>query len=122
MVRFSDMLGGNGDPERSRPIAAPDPALSDEIPDAEVEPERDEPETDPAAEGDVTLAPQSPEDVLDRLPQYATSARASDPDAAPDEAPVPPPDSRDGAAEELAAAGDDLLPHAKADPRKRRRK
>jgi hypothetical protein len=130
MVRFSDMLGGNGEPERSRPVSAADPALADEIPEPEAEPEPDEPGTEPesgtgpepARVADETFAVQTPEEVLDRLTQYATSARASDPDAAPElTAPVPPSDSSEGA-DELAAAGDDLLPHAKADSRKRRRK
>ena len=33
MVRFSDMLGGNGDPERARPATAPDPVPTDAIPE-----------------------------------------------------------------------------------------
>jgi len=129
MVRFSDMLGGNGDQERPRRIVAPEPAWSDDIPEPQPEPEGDEPGTDipsetvaPGDEADV--ARQSPEDVLDRLTQYATSARASDADPAPEGTPpeVPTADHSQGVPDELAAVGDDLLPHAKADTRKRRRK
>jgi hypothetical protein len=116
MVRFSDMLGGNADPERGRPATAPDPVPTDAIPEpepqAEPEPEPDaEPEPEPTTvEGPPSL--QTPEAVLDRLTQYATSARAAE----------PAPESTDDGPVEITPAGDDLLPHGKADSRKRRRK
>jgi hypothetical protein len=119
MVRFSDMLGGNGDAEGARPATAPDPVPTDEIPEPEPEIEP-EPEPEPAAVDDAAGL-QTPEAVLDRLTQYATSARAADP--LPEPAPEPtedrPPEDR---STEIAAVGDDLLPHGKAESRKRRRK
>jgi hypothetical protein len=124
MVRFSDMLGGNTDPERGRPATAPDPVPTDAIPEAEPEPEPDaqpehdaqpEPDAEPEPEPTTPEGPpslQTPEAVLDRLTQYATSARAAEPAPEPtDDGPV-----------EINPAGDDLLPHGKADSRKRRRK
>jgi hypothetical protein len=140
MVRFSDMLGGNGDPEGPRPIAATD-ARPEEIPEPadEAEPDAEsgtdiesrtdiesgtdiDSGTDRGGEVGVVSALQSPEDVLDRLTQYASSARASD--SATDSEPPAEPTSEppDRASDELAAVGDDLLPHPKADTRKRRRK
>jgi hypothetical protein len=110
MVRFSDMLGGNGDPERARPATAPDPVPTDAIPEPEPEPEPDAEPEPTTVEGSPSL--QTPEAVLDRLTQYATSARASE----------PAPESTDDAPVEITPIGDDLLPHGKADTRKRRRK
>jgi len=116
MVRFSDMLSGNGDPEHARPVTtAADPVPSDELaePDSDAEPGT---ELRTAADTDRASAPQSPEDVLDRLTQYATSARGSEPEP-PEEVPAssqPPGEHPD----ELTPVGDDLLPHAS----KRRRK
>jgi hypothetical protein len=122
MVRFSDMLGGNGDPEHARPVTtAADPASSDELldPDSEAEPGA---EPAPAADTDGASAAQSPEDVLDRLTQYATSARGSDAESLP-EPPEEGPTSEPGEhPDELTPVGDDLLPHPKAETRKRRRK
>ena len=110
MVRFSDMLGGNGDPERARPATAPDPVPTDAIPEPEPEPDA-EPEPEPTTvEGSPSL--QTPEAVLDRLTQYATSARASGAGARVNRRRA----GRD------PPAGDDLLPRGKADSRKRRRK
>jgi hypothetical protein len=112
MVRFSDMLGGNGDPDRARPATAPDPVPTDAIPEPEPEPE---PEVEAAPEPEPVEDPpslQTPEAVLDRLTQYATSARASE----------PAPEPTEHRAVEIAPAGDDLLPRGKADKSKRRRK
>jgi hypothetical protein len=111
MVRFSDMLGGNSDGERARaatvPVTAPidDDAASDE-PD---EPDDSTSAAQPATSTAPDLAPDAPlesaAEVLDRLTQYATSARS--PDAAPSPPGAPPP-----------PVGDDLLPRQK--PRRRR--
>ncbi|MGO9872433.1 MAG: hypothetical protein ACLPVY_01430 [Acidimicrobiia bacterium] len=117
MVRFSDMLSGNGDPEQTRPVTtAADPAPADEPlePDSEAEPE--------TADADLASASQSPEDVLDRLTQYATSARGSDPASEPQPAEEDPTSQPGEDPDELTPVGDDLLPHAKGETRKRRRK
>ena len=111
MVRFSDMLSGNGDSQEASAPASP-PRPDDESPAPVAETER-EPEDESAVPDDTSPA-QSPEDVLDRLTQYASSARAPD---APE--PDPPADETD---EPLTSVGDDLLPHPKGDKSKRRRK
>jgi hypothetical protein len=111
MVRFSDMLGGSEDAERPRATTISDPVPVDDIPVPE-----------PDAEDDVASANESPQEVLDRLTQYATSTRSSD------DAPEPPPPEAiasappDDAPAPLTPVGDDLLPHTKADKGKRRRK
>jgi hypothetical protein len=104
MVRFSDMLGGGGEPDDAHATTSPYAALSDDDPD-------DEPEAEPEADSDSERAPEppfeSPEDVLHRLTQYATSARAAEQEAPPDE------DAGDeGAGDDdaLPPVGDDLLP------------
>ncbi len=121
MVRFSDMLSGNPDREHARPVTtAGDPDPADEL----VEPDSEaEPGTELGTAADRASAPQSPEDVLDRLTQYATSARGSDAASEP-EPPAQGPTSQPpgGHPDELTPVGDDLLPHAKAETRKRRRK
>ena len=154
MVRFSDMLGGTGDAdEPSAP--KPDRDLATDA-DADEQPDVDA----PPATGTVQFvdqvgapapappvverpapepAPQSPQDVLDRLTQYASSARASERAPAPHAPvadPVPPqppvvaphepeavtrepeaaPPSRSADADEPAR--DDLLPRAKRTLRK----
>ena len=59
--------------------------------------------------------------MLDRLTQYASSARASDPP--PPEATAPEPaDNAEPPAEPLTSAGDDLLPHPKGEKGKHRKK
>jgi hypothetical protein len=149
MVRFSDMLGGTGDAdEPSAPKTDRDLATdADEQPDVDAPPATgtvqfvdqvgaaapaapvvERPASEPAA--------QSPQDVLDRLTQYASSARASERAPAPDADPVPDqpapvaphapeavtrepeaaPPSRPADADE--PAGDDLLPRAKRTLRK----
>jgi hypothetical protein len=102
MVRFSDMLGGNPVPEE-KPETSAGEATVEEIG------EDDAPE---------------PEDVLERLTQYATSTRAADqvppPEAAAEPAsPEPQPAAAGDAASDADVAasftpvGDDLLPRAK---------
>jgi hypothetical protein len=156
MVRFSDMLGGTGDadepsaPKSDRDLATDADADADERPDVDAPPATgtvqfvdqvgapaptapvvERPAPEPAA--------QSPQEVLDRLTQYASSARASERAPAPDAPvadPVPPqppvvaphepeavtrepeaaPPSRSADADE--PAGDDLLPRAKRTLRK----
>ena len=122
MVRFSDMLGGSGEPDDARAANSPYAALSDDR-DADDEPETepetesddaddDEPEAEPAAAADRAPQPtvESPEDVLDRLTQYATSARAAEQVAPPDE------DAPDGGPP--PPVGDDFLPRSKGIERK----
>jgi hypothetical protein len=128
MVRFSDMLGGDGDPEdapaktahRDEPPPAPDDAPD---PDARRVVE-DVPEVDEVPAAEPPAGAPSPQDVLDRLTQYATAARAADHAPAPPE-PAPaapsaapaagrepdPPGDRDPA--DALNAGDDILPRAK---------
>jgi hypothetical protein len=115
VVRFSDMLGSNGDGEEAREPAA---TLDDQLP---VGNELD-PEPPPAANtGD------SPEDVLARLTEYATSARAAERESAPDPAPAEPPAPPPAPAVAAPAppreepAGDDLLPRGRRVFRKPKR-
>src|SRR5580765_2327489 len=116
MVRFSDMLGGSGEPDDARATKSVYAALSDDR-DADDEPDDDEeePEVDPGADEPATEAApaaeraaaptfESPEDVLDRLTQYASSARAAEPVMPPDE------DARGVDAPDEDAPGDDALP------------
>ena len=123
MVRFSDMLGGSGEPDDARATKSVYAALSDdrdaddEPDDDDEEPEHpgaDEPAEDaPAAERAPAPTFESPEDVLDRLTQYASSARAAEPEMPPDE------DATDDATDdELPPVGDDFLPRAKEIERK----
>jgi hypothetical protein len=111
MVRFSDMLGGNGDSQEASAAATPP---RDESP--EPGPVADPEQEVESAEPEATSTAQSPEDVLDRLTHYASTARASDP---PAPEPAVPADETD---EPLTAVGDDLLPHPKGEKSKRRRK
>ena len=146
MVRFSDMLGGSGDADE--PSAETATAAARELsPDGDESADPDAPppkgtvqfvdqvgvRPPPAASiVDVPApppGPQSPQDVLDRLTQFASSARAaeelapaSDPPAA-DPAPPPPPTATSEPAAPPPAAnekpgGDDLLPRARRTLRK----
>lgn len=116
MVRFSDMLGGSGEPDDARAANSPFAALKSDELDAESEPEpeaedeaEDEPEDEPGVE--------TPEDVLNRLTRYASAARATDRElppepvdsdsAGPSETEDVPPD------EPLPPVGDDFLPDPK---------
>jgi hypothetical protein len=115
MVRFSDMLGGNGDPDAT-PATAPAP------PPSLVGLEPDEPEPDDEPEPAGAAAPvESPEEVLDRLTQYASSARTTDTPEPEPEPPIEAPAAAGDAEDDLRPVGDDLLPRPKAETRKRRR-
>jgi len=139
MVRFSDMLGGSGDAEESRASTEmrdlPGPA--EDAPDPDAGPAGDAAQFVDAA--DVSPAPvpaneaqppvaagsQSAQEVLDRLTQYASSARAAEQvappaPAPPEPAPAPPdpPPAPVAASEPEPApreepAGDDILPRAR---------
>lgn len=118
MVRFSDMLGGSGEPEDGRAASSPF---------AELAGDNDEPESEAVTEA-VTEEPEetvadpdfeSPEAVLARLTQYATSARAADHVATVDEPELDDAGDDDTADDEqgpddpLTPMGDDFLPHPK---------
>jgi hypothetical protein len=81
MVRFSDMLGGSGDPDDANAADSPYAALASDAADAELEDEGEAADGDvgtDAAKEPVPIATfETPEAVLDRLTQYATS-RAAD--------------------------------------------
>jgi hypothetical protein len=99
VVRFSDMLGGSDDSEAARAATMPLAETADEIPEPEDEPDPDVPppdEPEPEPEPSVNASPQ---EVLDRLTQYAAEHVA---------APKAP--QTDATLEPVA---DDLLPHAK---------
>ena len=133
MVRFSDMLGGSDDPKEPRAQTAPRdlPPEVDDEPDLDAPPAADDAQlADEAPVAPTAPATQSPQDVLDRLTQYASSARAAERTPEPvepaaDPAPTPPP----VAAHEPEApprapanpdepAGDDILPRPKPSLRK----
>ena len=122
MVRFSDLLGGNGDPEETN-ATAPAPLVTaperqpEPEPAPEADPESPVPTDDPFSALSVPEpaepAIESPQDVLDRLTQYATSARAGDqvPDAGarvPDATAVVP--TAEETAKDFTPVADDLLP------------
>ena len=124
MVRFSDLLGGNDEADESRPATVSAPLVTAPEPQAE-------------ADAELPTPVASPEDVLDRLTQYATSARAGDP--TPDHAAAETPVAETAEPEPVAApaadapatedaipdfkvVGDDLLPRAEARKPSRSRK
>jgi len=128
MVRFSDLLGGNEGADESRPAAVSTPLVTKAEPEAEAE--ADVEPTDSAGadtlaafaiDADPVAPIESPEDVLDRLTQYATSARAGDQvpetpapvaDATADAAAEPAPTAE--TVQEFQPVGDDLLPRSGA--------
>jgi hypothetical protein len=159
MVRFSDMLGGTGDADEPSAPRSDRDLVTDADADADEQPDVDAPPATgtvqfvdqvgapaPAAPSPPVVerpapepAAQSPQDVLDRLTQYASSARASERAPAPDAPvvdPVPPqppvvaPHEPEAVAHEPEAASpsrsadadepasDDLLPRAKRTLRK----
>jgi hypothetical protein len=145
MVRFSDMLGGDGQPDDARAATeARDlpPLVDDAAPDLDAPVDEPSPPA-AAAEAEVEAEPAaadpSPEDVLDRLTQYATATRAAAPPPEPEEEPPAPPAPPTPAAATTATpeplpppepasptaiddTGDDILPRAKRSLRKPRGK
>jgi hypothetical protein len=107
VVRFSDMLGSNDDAEPApAPASAPPLAeIADEIPEPDAEPEPEPVDMDADADADAPepAANASPEEVLDRLTQYAAG-----------HVPVPEaPSAAPPTAPSLDPVGDDLLPRGK---------
>ncbi len=99
MVRFSDMLGGSGEPDDAAAAESPYAALANDAGD----PDADELEAESEDESDSVKEPvpmatfESPEAVLDRLTQYATSARVietAEPEIVEPEPVAPEPSSR----------------------------
>jgi hypothetical protein len=95
MVRFSDMLGGDGEPDDAQSAGTepdlPPPGDADEVPDDAAE-----------------ATELSPRELLDRLTEYASATRGAElqgPDAPVPEANEPEP--------ERDPPGDDILPRAK---------
>jgi hypothetical protein len=128
MVRFSDMLGGDGDPDDARATTAArdlPPLTDDEPPDPDAPPADQAPTAEAGAEP-ASAAP-SPQDVLERLTQYATATRATPPPAEPQSAPRPEPAAPTAPTASPPTGddpGDDLLPRAKRslrNPRGKRR-
>ena len=108
MVRFSDMLGGNDDPEPAPATTVEFDEIADEIPEPEAEPVvEDEPVDEEPLEPEP-LAGASPQEVLDRLTQYAAE-HVPAPEAPPQSPAPEAPRSAPG----LEPVGDDLLPRAK---------
>lgn len=131
MVRFSDMLGGDGEPDDARAATEePDltPLVDDDAPDPEAAPVEDDPAV---VADDVTPEPEvvepSAQEVLDRLTRYAAQTRAAEATARSElsEIATPsepdPPDPPDPPAPAAGAerrpsdddAGDDILPRGK---------
>jgi hypothetical protein len=118
MVRFSDMLGGSGEPDDANAPESVYAALANDAADAE--PEVEEDESDGAADADALKEPvpmatfETPEAVLDRLTQYASSRAADQPapvvEPAPSEPEPPEPEPVAEAHPEVEAEADGLLP------------
>ena len=125
MVRFSDMLGRSGEPDDAAAANSPYAALANDEDDAASDTNL-EAESDSGSDTDAVKEPvpmstfETPEAVLNRLTQYATSARAADhapvepaPPAGDDETapgiePEPEPEP-----EPLSPVGDDFLPNVR---------
>jgi hypothetical protein len=129
MVRFSDMLGGSGEPDDAAAAESPYAALAHDA-DSEGDEELDaddEADADAVHKEPVPMSTfETPEAVLSRLTQYASSARATDRAAAvetPEPEPEPEPDpvseadpeteAEAEAEEALPPVGDDFLPNAR---------
>ena len=118
MVRFSDMLGGSGEPDDANAPESVYAALANDATDAEPEVEDDE--SDGAADADALKEPvpmatfETHEAVLDRLTQYASSRAADQPaplvEPAPPEPEPPEPEPVVEAHPEVEAEADGLLP------------
>jgi hypothetical protein len=122
MVRFSDMLAGSGEPDDANAADSLYAALANDV-DEPLEDDADE--TDAEADADAVKEPvpvatfETPEAVLDRLTQYATSraaeqpaplveSEATEPEPAPTTEPEIEPDAE--ADDALPPVGDDFLP------------
>src|SRR5580765_8232682 len=97
MVRFSDMLGGSGEPDDANAPESVYAALANDANDAtDAEPEVEDDESDGAADADALKEPvpmatfETPEAVLDRLTQYASSRAADQPAPVVEPAPAEP--------------------------------
>jgi hypothetical protein len=125
MVRFSDMLGGDGESDDARPATAArdePPLVADEPPDAPPVDEAASAEIAGETAAETTAADPSPQDVLDRLTQYATATRAVAAPAESESEATPPP--APAASPPDADPGDDILPRARRSirsPRGKRR-
>jgi hypothetical protein len=121
MVRFSDMLGGSGESDDVAAATSPYAALAndEDDPASDVEREADAASDADAVKESVPMSTfETPEAVLNRLTQYASSARAAE--HAP---PVDPTQSREietqpepepePEADPLSPVGDDFLPNIK---------
>jgi hypothetical protein len=114
MVRFSDMLGRSGEPDDAGAANSPYAALAHDEEELEADAD-DEGDADDGAGTDAVKEPvpmatfETPEAVLDRLTQYATSARAAD-HAPPEPALEPEPEPEPNP---LSPVGDDFLPNVK---------
>jgi hypothetical protein len=115
MVRFSDMLGRSGEPDDVAAANSPyaelanyedDPASDDLEAEADVRSD-----TDAAKEPVPMSAFETPEAVLNRLTQYASSARA-----AVHAPPVEPAQSREIETQPEQDPGPELEPEPEADP------
>jgi hypothetical protein len=119
MVRFSDMLGGSGDPDDDGAPNSPYAELANDTAGSDTD---REPEAEPGSDTEVVKEPvpmatsETPEAVLSRLTQYATSARAAETERATDTQtpaeiepmPKPAPET-----DPLSPVGDDFLPSVK---------
>src|SRR5262245_12451637 len=109
MVRFSDLLGGGRD-NGERPDAVPRAIISEGLEPAATDPGATDPApADPAATdpyaalaSDLGAEPETPEDLLARLAEYAAMRRPLPPEPT---AAVPRPD-----VDLEQPSGDDLLP------------
>ena len=141
MVRFSDMLGGSGEPDDANAADSPYAALANDEADAQLEDDADEPEEGTDAAAGKEPVPMStfetPEAVLDRLTQYASSRAADqtaplvesdgtelepppiETEAEPE--PEPEPEAEPEPDDPLAPVGDDFLPSVKGLPRRQGR-
>jgi hypothetical protein len=99
------MLGSNDDAEPAPASTQPFDEIVDEIPEPDAEPAApDDPVADEKPEPGANASPQ---EVLDRLTQYAAE-HVPPPEATPDAPPAAPP-----TAPSLEPVADDLLPRGK---------
>ena len=138
MVRFSDMLGGSGESDDASAADSPYAALASDAADPAADALEGDAEersdTEPAKEPVPMSTFESPEAVLDRLTQYATSRPDPVAPAVESDATVPEPDPlepdplepeplepRPESDDPLAPVGDDFLPSVRGLIRRPRR-